>query len=66
LSSSGLKSATEGFLCAAQDQALNTTLYAKKSLHEDVDSTCRLCHYYDETMDHLLSNCEVLARTDQT
>jgi len=44
LNSSGLKRATEGFLCAPQDQALKTTLYAKKVLHEDVDSTCRLCH----------------------
>jgi len=66
LNSSGSKRATEGFLCAAQDQALNTTLYAKKVLHENVDSTCCLCHHCDETLDHLLSSCEVLARTDQT
>jgi len=35
---------------------------AKKVLHEDVDSTCHLCHHCDETLDHLLSSCEVLAR----
>jgi len=64
LNSSDLKRATERFLCAPQDQALKTTLYAKKVLHEDVDSNCRLCHHCDETLDHLLSSCEVLVRTD--
>ena len=64
MNSSGLKGTTEGFLCAAQDQALKTRLYAKQILHEDVDGSCRLCHHCDETLDHLLSSCEVLAKTE--
>ena len=45
-------------------QALKTRLYAKQILHENVDSTCHLCHHCDETLDHLLSSFEVLAKTE--
>jgi hypothetical protein len=47
---------------AAQDQALNTTYYATKVLHIETDSKCRLCQQLDETIDHIISACPVLAK----
>jgi hypothetical protein len=46
---------------AAQDQALNTNYYATKILHTETDSKCRLCQQLDETTDHIISACAVLA-----
>jgi hypothetical protein len=47
---------------AAQDQALNTKYYATKILHTETDSKCRLCQQHDETMDHIISTCPILAK----
>ena len=59
-----LKKETEGFLIAAQDQALRT--YAIKAKIDKVteDSKCRLCKEKDETIDHLFSACSKIAQTD--
>jgi hypothetical protein len=40
---------------AAQDQALQTKYYATKILNTETDSKCRLCHQFDETIDHIIS-----------
>ena len=64
LRSSTLKGVSEGFICAAQDQSLRTRNYSKHILHETNDDKCRLCHQTAETLDHLLSSCEVLAKTE--
>jgi len=64
LRSSGLKAETEGFVIAAQDQSLPTRNYQCKILKTDTDSKCRLCHKYDETIDHIVSGCEVLAKNE--
>jgi hypothetical protein len=47
---------------AAQDQALNTKYYATKILHIETDSKCRLCQQLDETIDHIISVCPILAK----
>jgi phospholipid N-methyltransferase len=47
---------------AAQDQALNTKYYATKILYTDTDSKCRLCQQLDETVDHIISACPILAK----
>jgi hypothetical protein len=47
---------------AAQDQALNTKYYSTKILHTEKDSKCRLCQQLDETIDHIISACPVLAK----
>jgi hypothetical protein len=47
---------------AAQDQALNTKYYATKIPHTETDSKCRLCQQLDETIDHIISACPVLAK----
>ena len=66
LNSAELKPETEGFIMAAQDQALNTNYYKKKILGSDTDGKCRICHICDETVAHLISGCPVLAPTDYT
>jgi phospholipid N-methyltransferase len=47
---------------AAQDQALQTKYYATKILNTQTDSKCRLCHQFDETIDHIISACPILAK----
>jgi hypothetical protein len=52
-----LKAETESEIVAAQDQALQTKYYATKILNTETDSKCRLCHQFDETIDHIISAC---------
>ena len=47
---------------AARDQALNTKYYTTKILHTKIDSKCRLCQQLDETIDHTISACPILAK----
>ena len=59
---SDLKRETEGLLVAAQDQALRTN-WIRSKIHKDgTQSSCRLCHNLDETIDHVLSGCSKLAQ----
>ena len=46
----------------AQDQALQTKYYATKILNTETDSKCRLCQQFDETIDHIISTCPILAK----
>ena len=59
-----LKKETEGFLTAAQDQALRTNAIQAKVDKVANDSKCRLCKEKDETIDHLISSCSKIAQTD--
>lgn len=63
LTSSELKGETEGYITAAQDQSLMTRNYQHNILHQGTDSLCRLCNTKNESIDHILTNCEVLAPT---
>jgi hypothetical protein len=47
---------------AAQDQALQTKYHATKILHTATDIKCRLCQQFDETTDHIISACQILAK----
>jgi hypothetical protein len=62
LSKGDLKAETESEMVAAQDQALNTKYCATIILYTEMDSKCRLCQYLDETIDHIISACPVLAK----
>ena len=62
--SSNLKGETEGLLVAAQDQAINTRNYQKVICGQQVESKCRMCLQHEETVDHIVSGCEVLAKTE--
>jgi len=62
LSREGLKAETESEIVAAQDQALQTKYYATKILNTETDSKCRLFQQFDETIDHIISACPILAK----
>ena len=61
---SDIKGETEGLLIAAQDQALYTRNYQKHIVGKEIDSRCRMCYKQSETIDHITSGCEVLAKSD--
>ena len=46
----------------AQDQALQTKYYVRKILNTETDSKCRLRQQFDETIDHIISACPILAK----
>jgi hypothetical protein len=62
LSKEDLKAETESERVAAQDQAIRTKYYATKILNTETDSKCRLCQKFDETIDHIISACPILAK----
>ena len=57
LSKGNLKAETESEIVAAQQQALQTKYRATET-----DSKCRLCQQSDETVDHIISACPILAK----
>ena len=57
-----LKGETESEITAAQDQALQTKYHATKILQRERDNKCRLCKQFDETVEHIISACPVLAK----
>jgi hypothetical protein len=63
LKSSGLKIETEGFILAAQDQSLKTKNYISKIMKIG-NPSCRFCGQFQETIDHLVSGCPTLAKSD--
>jgi hypothetical protein len=62
LSKGDLKAETESEIVAAQDQALQTKYHATKILQTEKDSKYRLCHKFEETVDHIISACPILAK----
>ena len=62
LSKGDLKAETETEIVAAQDQVLQTKYYTTKILNTEIDSKCRLCQQFDETIDHVISACPILAK----
>ena len=64
LTNGELKKETEGFIIAAQDQALRTNAIKTKIDKTANDSKCRLCKEKEETVDHLVSTCSKIAQTD--
>ena len=66
LSKGDLKAENESEIVAAQDQALQTKYYATKILSTETDSKCRLCQQFDETIEHIISACPILAKEQYT
>ena len=64
LKGTGLKAETEGLIIAAQDQSLATRLYHHKIIKDGTSPLCRLCYRYEESIDHILSGCPELAKTE--
>ena len=59
-----LAKSTEAFLFAAQEQALNTRLFRRTILGEDVVGECRVCGKVAETVAHVASGCSGLAQRE--
>jgi hypothetical protein len=59
-----IKGETESVIMAAQDQAISTNYFKKKILKQEIESGCRLCKEYEETIDHLTSGCPTLAKNE--
>jgi hypothetical protein len=55
---------SEGFLCAAQEQALNTRAIAKNIYKTAQTDKCRLCNSAIETVMHIAAECSRIAQTD--
>ena len=68
LKAAGLKAETDGFIIAARDQSKPPTRWYQHNILKkpDVDPKCRLCGLFDETIDHLVSGCPELAKTEYT
>lgn len=64
LKSSGLKAETEGLIIAAQDQSLATRSYHHRIIKDGTSPTCRVCGKFEETINHIISGCPELAKTD--
>ena len=62
LKSGYLGKATESYICAAQEESLETRWRKARIYGEDVDPKCRLCGKFDETVMHLASGCGELAK----
>ena len=64
LKSGDIKGETESTIVAAQDQAISTYYFKNKILKQEIESKCRLCKQYDETIDYLTSGCPILAKNE--
>ena len=64
LKTNGLKAETEGLIIAAQDQSLATRSYHHRIIKDGTDPHCRICGRYEETIDHIISGCPELAKTE--
>ena len=60
----GLKYETDGFIIAAQDQAIKTNYYRSKILNAGTDRMCRICGQFQENIDHIEAGCPGLAKTE--
>ena len=59
LKTAGLKSETEVFIIAAQDQAIKTNYY-----WNNPDPMCQTCGHFQATIDHIVAGCPELAQTE--
>ena len=59
-----MKAGTEALICAARDQALRTN-YVKHDIDKTLESPlCRLCGEKGETINHIVSECKMLAQRE--
>ena len=62
LSKGDLKKTTEGTIIAAQEQSLRTRSIQYRIDKSETSPMCRLCNQREETVAHILSECQVLAQ----
>ena len=61
-----LSSVIEGEMIAIQDRIVPTRNCRKYVWHQDVNDCCRMCHSSQETIDHVMAGCTVLANAAYT
>ena len=49
---------------SSSDQSINTRNYQKIICGQQAQRKCRMCSQHKETVDHIVSRCEVLAKTE--
>jgi hypothetical protein len=54
----------ESEIIAAQDQALQTKYHVTKMLQTETDGKCRHCRQFEETEEHIISACLILAKEE--
>ena len=59
-----LKLRQRGQIIAAQDQSLPTKSYFARIVKDGTSPLCRIYHKHEETVDHIISGCPELAKTD--
>ena len=64
LKAHGLKAETEGLIIAAQDQSLATRSFHHRIIKDGTDPQCRICGKHEESIDHIISGCSELAKTE--
>ncbi len=52
---------TESEIIVAQERSLQTKYYVTKILQTETYSKCRLCKQFDETVEHIISACTIMA-----
>ncbi|VEN60233.1 unnamed protein product, partial [Callosobruchus maculatus] len=53
---------TEGFILAIQDQVVATRSYRRRIMKQRLENIkCRMCGNNEETLDHIIASCSVLA-----
>ena len=48
----------------AKDQSLPTKSYFARIVKDGTSPLCSICHKHEETVDHIISGCHELAKTD--
>jgi hypothetical protein len=59
-----IKGQTDSTIVAAQDQSVNTNLFKRKILKEEIEIRCRLCKEYEETIGRVTSGSPILAMNE--
>lgn len=55
---------TERPIIAAQDQRMATRLYHSNIIKDGTNPLWRMCGKFDESVDHIISGCPELAKTE--
>ena len=60
---STFSSRVEGFLCAIQEEEINTNYlkHKRSDNKQEVNPKCRLCHTKDESIHHVIASCPMLS-----
>ena len=64
LQNGDLKSETESFIVAAQNQSIRTNLVKARIDKSQGDSSCKVCRKVDESINHIVSGCIKLAQKE--